>query len=155
MNDDMETGQRVVRLARAWIGTPYHHQAAIRGVGCDCLGLVRGVWREHMGQDCETPPAYSPDWGESNSVETMLEAARRHLTPCDVSDLKPGHVIVFRIQPTAVCKHVAILTTADNFIHASEGAAVAEVPLSSWWRRRIAGAFAFPATPQHVLDSEG
>lgn len=33
----------LIREAREWIGTPFHHQAALKGVGCDCGGLVRGV----------------------------------------------------------------------------------------------------------------
>jgi NlpC/P60 family putative phage cell wall peptidase len=38
--------EHLVTLARGWIGTPYRHQASLKGVGCDCLGLLRGVWRE-------------------------------------------------------------------------------------------------------------
>jgi NlpC/P60 family putative phage cell wall peptidase len=49
----------IIAEARSWIGTPYHHQAALKGVGCDCLGLVRGVWRAVYGADPEHPPAYS------------------------------------------------------------------------------------------------
>ena len=30
-------GQRIVAAARGWIGTPYRHQGARKGVGCDCL----------------------------------------------------------------------------------------------------------------------
>lgn len=37
--------QIIVAETRDWIGTPYRHQASLKGVGCDCLGLVRGVWR--------------------------------------------------------------------------------------------------------------
>ena len=40
---------RVVAAARGWLGTPYHEQASVQGVGCDCLGLARGVWREVVG----------------------------------------------------------------------------------------------------------
>ena len=39
------TPKIVIAEARSWIGTPYRHQASLKGVGCDCLGLVRGVWR--------------------------------------------------------------------------------------------------------------
>ena len=46
----------IVEAARAWLGTPYHHQASLRGVGCDCLGLVRGVWRELYGPEPEAAP---------------------------------------------------------------------------------------------------
>lgn len=137
---------RVVAAARAWIGTPYHHQASVKGVGCDCLGLVRGVWREIYGFDAETPPAYSRDWAEASGVETMLAAAGRHLVPVGIKEAQPGDVLIFRIRSDAVAKHAAILATASTMIHASEGAPVAEVALSPWWRRRIAAAFAFPAT---------
>ena len=37
--------------ARAWLGTPYRHQASVKGVGADCLGLVRGLWREVAGAE--------------------------------------------------------------------------------------------------------
>ena len=33
----------VVAAAREWLGTPFHHQARLRGVGVDCVGLVIGV----------------------------------------------------------------------------------------------------------------
>ena len=52
----------VVRIARGWIGTPYHHQASRIGVGTDCLGLVRGVFRELYGQEAEQAPASEHTW---------------------------------------------------------------------------------------------
>ncbi len=33
----------IVIQARTWIGTPFHHQARLKGKGCDCLGLIVGV----------------------------------------------------------------------------------------------------------------
>ncbi|MDX3810210.1 MAG: peptidase P60, partial [Bosea sp. (in: a-proteobacteria)] len=71
----------IVAAAREWLGTPYHHQASLRGVGCDCLGLVRGLWREFHGQEPEALPPYSPNWAESLGQETLALAALRHLTP--------------------------------------------------------------------------
>ncbi|MEM1422329.1 MAG: peptidase P60, partial [Pseudomonadota bacterium] len=40
-----EDPDQIAYEASRWIGTPYRHQASLRGVGCDCLGLLRGVWR--------------------------------------------------------------------------------------------------------------
>lgn len=134
----------IVDAARAWIGTPYYHQASLRGIGTDCLGLVRGLWRDYYGSDAEAAPPYSRDWAEASVRETMLEAAARHLLPVDAADLAPGDVLIFRLRPGVVAKHAAIVATAETMIHAMEGAAVSEVALSSWWRRRIAGAFRFP-----------
>ena len=47
--------EAIVSEARRWIGTPYRHQASLIGVGADCLGLVRGVWRNLYGYDAEKP----------------------------------------------------------------------------------------------------
>ena len=69
----------IVAEARAWIGTPYRHQASLAGVGADCLGLVRGVWRGLNGRDAEAPPPYSRDWAEALGEETLIAAADRHL----------------------------------------------------------------------------
>src|SRR6202008_328378 len=67
----------IIAVARDWLGTPYHHQASVRGAGCDCIGLVRGIWRELYGADApEALPAYTRDWAEASGRETMLEAAR-------------------------------------------------------------------------------
>lgn len=140
------TGADVVRLARAWIGTPYHHQASAMGIGADCLGLVRGVYRQLYGRDAETPPAYSRDWAEASGQETMLAAATRHLVTVARDDIRPGDVLVFRLRGGSVAKHTAILATPATMIHAMEGGPAAEVALCAWWRRRIAGAFSFPGT---------
>lgn len=136
----------VVAAARRWIGTPYHHQASRIGVGADCLGLIRGVWRELYGSDAETPPGYSRDWGEASGVETLIGAASRHLVRRDTLKPERGDVLIFRIRDGAIAKHAAILATPDTMIHAMEHCRAAEVPLNAWWRRRLAACFAFPGT---------
>ena len=40
------TRDQIVSQAREWIGTPYHHQARVRGAGVDCIGLLICVCRE-------------------------------------------------------------------------------------------------------------
>jgi NlpC/P60 family putative phage cell wall peptidase len=135
---------QAIAAARSWIGTPYHHQASVRGIGADCLGLVRGVYSEVMARDAELPPPYSRDWGETNRAETLLDAARRSLEPVALTDLQPGDVLIFRLKERTIAKHAAILATRQTMIHAMEGAVASEVAFSSWWRRRLAGAFRFP-----------
>jgi len=142
----MVDAEKVVRLARAWIGTPYHHQASVRGVGCDCLGLVRGVFREYHGllHDPEVMPAYSPDWAESNKGrEDMLDAATRHMEKID-GEPQLGDIVVFRFTPKSVAKHCAIMSYDGKMIHAHKRSTrVIEVHMVPWWRKRIAGVFRF------------
>ena len=78
-----------------WIGTPYRHQASLKGVGCDCLGLLRGVWREVDGREPELPPPYSPDWAEAGA-DTLPAAARRHLVEIEPTRCAAGDVLLFR-----------------------------------------------------------
>ena len=74
-------GTAVVAAARGWIGTPYVHQAARKGAGCDCLGLLRGIWREVVGEEPEAIPSYSMDWSEPQGDERLWRGALRHLSP--------------------------------------------------------------------------
>lgn len=134
----------IISAARTWIGTPYLHQASLKGVGCDCLGLVRGVWREVYGTEPEQPPAYSGDWAEASGRETMAEAARRHCIEIPCTDGQPGDLILFRWRAHLPAKHAGILSGTDTLIHAQDGTCVSEIHLSAWWQKCMAFAFRFP-----------
>ncbi len=135
----------VVAAARGWIGTPYRHQASLKGAGADCLGLVRGVWREVVGPEPEAVPAYSQDWSEAGRRDDLREALRRWLAPADQA--LPGTVLLFRMREGSVAKHLGILSVqggAARFIHAYSGRGVVESPLSRPWERRVVALFRFP-----------
>lgn len=140
-------GAAVVAEARGWIGTPYLHQGALRGAGCDCLGLVRGVWRALYGAEPALVPAYTPDWSEPARDEVLWRAAARYLVARDVGGFDPGDVILFRMRDGAVAKHLGIvgaIGARPTFIHAMSGQSVVESPLSVPWARRVVAQFAFP-----------
>lgn len=140
----MQTRAEIVAAARGWIGTPYRPQSALRGAGCDCLGLVRGVWREVYGDEPEAPPPYSPDWGEAGVVEHILEAAQRNMKPIALVDALAGDVIVFRMREGRIAKHMAILSSEATMIHAQSNDRVREIAYAPYWRRHAVAAFAFP-----------
>lgn len=139
---------RAATLAREWLGTPYRHQGSGKGVGADCLGLVRGVWRELVGEEPEATPPYRPDWAEVGGEETLLEAARRWLVEIPPHEAGVGDVLLFRMSAGAPVKHCAILSDMDGpeprMIHAYWGRAVVESWMGVWWKRRLAAAFAWP-----------
>jgi NlpC/P60 family putative phage cell wall peptidase len=134
----------VVATAQSWLGTPYHDQASLRGVGCDCLGLARGVWRDVVGDEPFPIPPYSRDWGETGPQEVLADGARRMMREVAPTETTPGALILFRMAPRAIAKHVGILTGHDSFIHSYERLGVVEEILTPTWRRRIAFAFLFP-----------
>jgi NlpC/P60 family putative phage cell wall peptidase len=135
----------VIAAARGWLGTPYHDQASVKGVGCDCLGLVRGVWREVVGDEPLPLPRYSRDWGETGTREPLAEASRTVMLEVPVTEMTPGALILFRMRAGAVAKHCGILTAPERFVHAYERTGVIEERLDTAWRRRLAFAFLFPS----------
>lgn len=136
-------GDLVVAEAISWIGTPYRHQGRRKGVGCDCVGLVLGVWRAVLGAPPELPGAYAPDWAEAGGEELFLTAVRRHFFEKPVAEMAAGDLLLFRWRPHLPAKHAGILAEPGSFIHAYEAHAVALSALVPQWRRRIAGVFAF------------
>lgn len=134
----------IVQAARGWIGTPYCHQASLKGAGCDCLGLVRGLWRELVGEEPEIVPAYTPHWAESTGEESLLAGAARHLREVSVSAAQAGDVVLFRMGMGVPAKHCGVLTGEGTLVHAYWGRNVMETRLVDWWARRIVAAFAFP-----------
>ena len=136
----------VIAAARRWLGTPYHDQASLRGVGCDCLGLARGIWRDLVGAEPLAIPPYSRDWGETGVREVLADGARAMMIEIPITDINSGALVLFRMAPRAIAKHVGILTAPDSFIHAYDRLGVIEEELTTARSRRIAFAFRFPAS---------
>ena len=135
----------VAKLARSWIGTPYHNMAAVKGAGCDCIGLVRGVWAELNNQPLPPVPVYSARWtGRDKDEELLLDTARAYLREVNADERGPGVVLAFRIHPDAVAQHCGIMTTEKTMVHAHSGRKVYEVELGDTWEPKIVAAFRFP-----------
>ncbi|MBX3568762.1 MAG: C40 family peptidase [Rhizobiaceae bacterium] len=143
--DDLRA--RIVAAALSWVGTPYRHQGRRKGVGCDCLGLVLGVWRDVYGSPAPAPLPYASDWSLQTGRDALLDAARRHCRETPVDAALAGDLILFRWRRDVAASHAAILIDGDGgFVHACEGNSVVVTRMVPQWRRRLAGAFAFPST---------
>lgn len=141
----------IVDVAESWCFTPYQHQMSAKGAGCDCLGLVRGIWRELMGRELLSfYPDYSPDWAEMGQGEPLLDGLMAHFFVRNINAAKAGDILAFRLKPNAQIKHLAILMSANGvddpnaiILHAYSGHAVVKSFLHPFWRKRIAGVFSF------------
>ncbi|MBI1234585.1 MAG: peptidase P60 [Alphaproteobacteria bacterium] len=137
----MNVREAALAEARHWIGTPYRHQASVRGAGADCLGLVRGVWRALNGPEPQALPPYPARW-DAGGEDLLMQAAERWLIP--VNEAEPGDVLLFRLKPCLPARHCGILSSSNTLVHAYWGRAVSETAMTPWWRR-IAGQFQFPS----------
>lgn len=143
----MTVSQAVLAEARLWLGTPYQHQASVRGAGTDCLGLLRGIWRNLFGEEPEPVPPYTEDWAEPDHREVLLSAAGRWLRTKDVADAAEGDVLLFRMREGSIAKHLGVQSAVGahpKFIHSYTGHGVVESSLSMPWQRRIVARFSFP-----------
>lgn len=99
----------VVAEARAWLDTPYHHQARLRGVGVDCAGLVIGVARA-LGV---VPPAFDVGgYARTPDGTSLLAECDRFMQRIPVAQIQPGHVLVLRFQLDP--QHMAIV---GDYLH--------------------------------------
>ena len=144
----------VARAARGWLGTPYRHQGSRRGVGADCLGLLRGVWREVVGPEPFPVPPYGRDWAEADPADRLLAAAEALFEPA--GEIDTGTVLVFRWSPGAAAKHCGVAIGPERMIHAYSGRGVVENAIAPSWRRRVAARRRFreplPARPSFPFE---
>ena len=152
-DDDQPTRWRqsamnvVVEAARSWVGTPYVHRASLKGVGADCLGLLRGIWRDVLACEPEAVPVYSADWIDPTGSETLWAACARHMRDKPVSEDMSGDILLFRMRDRSVAKHLGVQARTGpqgSFVHAYSGHGVVETSLSPAWQRRVVARFAFP-----------
>ena len=137
-------GPALLAEARGWIGTPYRHASATKGVGCDCLGLILGVARHVLGPAFQpSVRPYSPDWAEASQDEWLLKGFDEHLCRISPYRAEEGDVLLFRWRKGRPASHAAVAVTRRAILHAHARTRVCEVPLIMPWRRRIAAAFRF------------
>lgn len=143
---------RIVAEARRWLDTPYHHQASLIGVGCDCVGLIRGV-----GFACEVLPPREAEWklfnayGRLPSPRRMADGMRTFLVPIETGQQQPGD-IAWLAWRTDLPMHLAILASNQRgltIIHSySDVGRVVEHGLSQQWADRIVSWWRYPGVDQ-------
>jgi NlpC/P60 family putative phage cell wall peptidase len=138
------TRAEIVAAARTWIGTPYAHQQSAKDAGCDCLGLIRGVWRDCVGAEPEPVPPYAEHWHGLTNRELLYDALKRHLTVINPARVQAGDVLLFRLSSSQPMQHAGIATAERAIVHSWRHAPVREDAIPDYWRRRIAAALSFP-----------
>lgn len=136
--------QQVVQAARAWLDTPYHHQARLKGVGVDCIGLVIGVARELA----LVPPRFDAlGYARAPDGSSLMHMADLHMRRIDFAALQPGDVVVLRFDRDP--QHFGIVGDyrhgGHSIIHAaSQPGRVIETRLMYSAAMQFVAAFALP-----------
>lgn len=156
-------GEMAVAEAREWIGTPVRWEASLKGVGCDCRGLVSGVaralgWAE--GDAFEAGVAgYSRNIREAELVaglDRLFDPVARSLPAAALlGAARAGDVLAFRIKHKV--QHLAICADGGRMIHAylTTPSQVVEVAISEYWQRRLAGVWRWRDLSGSAAAGEG
>lgn len=137
------TRDKIIAEARTWLGTPWHHQASVKGVGCDCIGFVRGVAEKFVGS---VPLAldYTPTWHLYRAEPRMYLGFKQHCDEIAPEDMRTADILVFGAGK-GPAHHCAFLTPEGGLIHCyQEAGRVVEHGFSPLWRPRLRHAFRLP-----------
>lgn len=146
----MTTRAEVVAEARAWIGTRFHHQASLKGVGCDCIGLVRGVGTElgiYTSSDLALPEVQQFKGYARTPTNGMLKRGfDLFAVRIPRAEIRPGDIILMRFESEP--QHVAIVSELNGVLSMIHSYAlprkVVEHSIDTTWRSRIVAAYSFP-----------
>lgn len=112
--------ERIVAVARSWLGTPFHDCARLKGVGTDCAGFVAEVYRESGAVPDVVVPAYAPQWFLHQSRELLSEHVLRYARPIDEAAAQAGDLVLYRIGHCYA--HAAIVVAwPGEIVHAHKG----------------------------------
>lgn len=111
-----EARARVVAEARRWVGTPYHHRAAVLGAGVDCAQLLIEVYGDAgVIEKFDTGP-YPCDWHLHQSEERYVELILQFADEIDPRLVESADVVAWKYGRTF--SHGAIVTDWPRVVHA-------------------------------------
>lgn len=134
----------IIAEARSWIDTPWHHQASVKGIGCDCAGLVRGIGNVLGIMDLNEETIEAKEfigYGRAPEPKRLIKALNRFMNRIDVKKIQPADVLLFKLPEP---QHLAILTDQGTIIHAlCKVGKVSEMILNANWQDLIVGAWKY------------
>ena len=107
--------QAVVAEALNWCGTPWHHAAAIKGVGVDCAQLPRAIFNA-FGAEIRENDRYPRDWHLHRSEERFLQFMLEYCVEIEEEKLLPADLILWRIG--RCFSHAGIYIGDGKVVHA-------------------------------------
>jgi len=117
--DVLEAAQRaaVVKAARSWTGTPYHHRAKVKGAGVDCIMLLVAAFEEAGVAHNVEVPKYSHQWHLHHDAEKYMEGLLKYCRELGPGEkTQPGDIVLFKFGRTF--SHGAIVSEWPNIVHA-------------------------------------
>ena len=140
----MISRESIIERARSFLGTPFHHQGRVKGVGVDCIGLVIGV-AEELGMPYRDLIGY-PRFPDG---KTLCREFEKNMQRIAVESLQPGDVAAFTMGGRdRMPRHAGIVAQkngARTMIHTwASTRCVVEHTIDEKWVRRLCAGFLYP-----------
>lgn len=115
--------RRVVDCAQSWLGTPFHINAAIKGVGVDCMRLI---WQSFLEAGVIADPGADPwpqhdvQWSVNCHDDVLVGYVSRYASEIDRAVPLPADILLIRRPEDFVCSHAGLVTNWPRVIHVFE-----------------------------------
>ena len=126
-----------VDIARNYLGTPFHHQGRVPGVGLDCAGVVVCAFAE-SGFPVQDIAGY----GRIPAGGVFIRAVMEHCDTINLADVQQGDLMMFAFRDEP--QHIAIVSSVAPImlIHAYQDVGcVVENELDVTWQGRLRGCY--------------
>lgn len=134
----MITGMDIVKEARKHLGTPFHHQGRMEGVGIDCIGLLVLVARG-LGisvKDCTT-------YRRKPDGKQLIARLKENCEEIAIGEMSMGDIPVFWFRRPHLPQHVGIMTDCGIIHTNGDAGKVSEHIFDERWKKRLHSAFRF------------
>lgn len=115
----------IVKEAMAWVGTPFVHGASVKGSGCDCLGLIKGVYESVFARTAEALPVYPCNFWQDAGWHTLFLNRLRMVAGPSETGPEAGRLLLFAKH--GALTHLGIAVDAQSMIHTSADPRVGRV----------------------------
>jgi cell wall-associated NlpC family hydrolase len=145
---DQTTRDKIVECARSYLGTPFHHQGRVKGVGIDCAGVPIGITHDLGFSDWDTA-----NYGMLPNGNMMRQVLDEQMESIPVVEATTGDLLLFGWSEDP--QHVGIITKPGYILHThARVGKVVEHRMDSIWRCRIRGAYRFRVKESGVSSQE-
>ena len=112
----MTTREQIVAEAQTWLGTKYHHMAAVKGHGVDCAQILIEVYYAVGLAEKPNVGYYPSDWMLHRSEERYLGWIEQYCTQIPQEKAKDGDIVLFKFG--RCFSHSGIIVDYPRIIHA-------------------------------------
>lgn len=135
MNENQDLDRdKIIKVARSWLGTPWHHNQRQKGVGVDCANFIVGTIEE-----CGYPRLDLGNYSKRPEGDSLLRIMEQYGVETD--NIAQGDVLVFAAAFKGPPTHLGFAVENEEsigLIHAdSRRGEVVEISSLGCWVRLL------------------